>query len=169
MRKLGIIFASAALIVSLMVAGVSAQDSTPAPQGDAVERDGVSLTIYNQGTALVQDRRTFNLQSGFNTLDFTDVAASIDPTSVTFVSLTDPTGTIVLEQNYVYDLVDSRRCWQRYLDQRIDVIATDGTQYNGQLLSGRNGEIILRQDDGQVIVLGQSNVRDIRFPDCPAD
>ena len=126
-HKLGILLASTALIGGLMVAGVSAQDATeqvPAtPQAtdvlgtvvtpEATEApqnapsNGVALAIYNQGTALVQDRRTFDLSAGLNTIDFTDVASGIDPTSVTFVSLTDPLGTSVLEQNYVYDLVDS--------------------------------------------------------------
>ena len=96
-----------------------------------MQRDGVSLAIYNQGTALVQDRRTFTFQEGLNTINFTDVAAGIDPTSVTFVSLTDPNGTVVLEQNYVYDLVNSAALVQRYIDQQITVITTDGTEYNG--------------------------------------
>lgn len=59
--------------------------------------------------------------------------------------------------------MNSSALLQRYLDQTITVIATDGTQYSGQLLSGRSGEIILRQDDGQVIVVGLTNVRDLRF------
>ncbi|MBI5671173.1 MAG: DUF4139 domain-containing protein [Chloroflexi bacterium] len=142
----------------LATAAVGAQDE-PQP--------GVSLTIYNAGTALVQDRRTFELQSGVTTLDFTDVAATIDPTSVSFRSLTDPDGTIVLEQNYIYDLVGSEALLQRYLDEQIQVTTDDGTVYTGQLLSGRNGEIILRQDDGQVVVIGLDSARDVRFPALP--
>ncbi|MDZ4766054.1 MAG: DUF4139 domain-containing protein [Chloroflexota bacterium] len=139
------------------VAAPVAQDSQPAS-------DGVALAIYNQGTALVVDRRTFALDAGVNTLDFTDVAAYIDATSVTFVSLTDPTGTFVLEQNYVFDLVNSGALLQRYLDQRIELVADDGTIFAGQLLSGRNGEVILRDDNGQIIVISLAQVRDIRFP-----
>ncbi len=156
-------------ILALMIAGgVSAQEATqnPAAEGEPV-RDGVSLAIYNQGTALVQDRRTFTFAEGINTLNFTDVAAGIDPTSVTFVSLTDPSGTVVLEQNYVFDLVNSSALLERYLDEIIDIIAEDGTAYRGQLLSGRNGEIILRSDAGQVIVIGLDKVRDLRFPELP--
>src|SRR5690349_14428734 len=123
MKQIGIVVAGVALMLGLMVAGVSAQEATETP-----ERDGVSLAIYNQGTALVQDRRTFNFQEGLNTINFTDVASGIDPTSVTFVSLTDPQGTVVLEQNYVYDLVNSAALLQRYIDERISVITTDGTQ-----------------------------------------
>ncbi|MBK9747034.1 MAG: DUF4139 domain-containing protein [Chloroflexi bacterium] len=157
MRKLMLLLA-----IMLLSSVILAQGQA----GDG-QRDGVALTIYNEGTALVQDRRTFNLTNGTNVINFTDVASGIDATSVTFRSLTDPFGTRVLEQNYVFDLVDSSALLQRYLDQTITVIATDGTQYSGQLLSGRSGEIILRQDDGQVIVVSLTNVRDLRFPDLP--
>ncbi|MBN8618886.1 MAG: DUF4139 domain-containing protein [Anaerolineae bacterium] len=158
------------IAVGLMLAATTtnwlpaaAQDTPAQPP----QEDGVSLTIYNQGTALVQDRRTFELSAGVSTLDFTDVASSIDATSVSFRSLTDPLGTTVLEQNYVYDLVGSSALLERYLDQQIEIVTNDGTTFSGQLLSGRNGEIILRQADGQVTVIGQNNVRDIRFPALP--
>lgn len=151
------------LIAVFVLSGVIAVSG----QEEDMRRDGVALAIYNQGTALVQDRRTFTFEPGTNVINFTDVASGIDPTSVTFTSLTDPQGTTVLEQNYVFDLVGSGALLERYLDQQIVVIATDGTEYRGQLLSGRNGEIILRQADGQVIVIAQTNVRDLRFPDLP--
>jgi hypothetical protein len=155
------------LALFVLTVGAYAQEEpvpNPVPPGT---RDAVGLTIYNQGTALVQDRRTYTLAEGLNILNFTDVAASIDPTSVQVRSLTDPTGTQVLEQSYLYDLVGSSALFQRYLDERIEVIADDGTLFSGQLLSGRGGEIILRADDGQVILLSLENVRDVRFPDLP--
>jgi hypothetical protein len=145
-------------LAALTLSAVGAQDA---------EANGVSLTIYNQGTALVQDRRTFTLNAGENTLDFTDVAASIDATSVSFKSLTDPLGTTVLEQNYVFDLVGSGALLERYLDEQIQVVADDGTTFSGQLLSGRNAEIILRTEEGQVVVIALDSVRDIRFPALP--
>jgi hypothetical protein len=147
-------------LLGLSLATVNAQE------GEAAESDGVILAIYNQGTALVRDRRTFDLDEGVNTVNFTDVASAIDPTSVSFTSLTDPDGTTVLEQNYVYDLVNSTALLARYLDQTITVITEDGTSFTGQLLSGRS-EIILRQEDGQVIVVVPGQIRDIRFPDLP--
>ena len=111
--------------------------------------DSVSLTVYNQGTALVQDRRTFTLQAGENTLDFTDVASGIDPTSVSFISLTDPQGTTVLEQNYVYDLVDSFALISRYLDQTIEVIADDGTTYSGSFSTAATATDPARRTTGR--------------------
>lgn len=136
--------------------------------GNPTPADGVSITIYNQGSALVQDRRTFTLATGESTVDFTDVASTIDGTSVSIKSLTDPSGTVVLEQNYVYDLVDTSALLARYIDQTISVTMSDGTVYTGILLSGAYGDVILRQDDGQVVVLHSNEARDIRFPSLPS-
>ena len=62
-------------IISMVSGIVFAQSAQPI-------EDGISLTIYNQGTALVQDRRTVSIREGVNPLHFTDVASGIDATSV---------------------------------------------------------------------------------------
>jgi len=154
------------LAAALLMVGAGmtqAQES----QNTGSTSDGVAVTIYNQGTALVRDKRTFDLNEGSNILNFSDVASGIDPTSVNFKSITDPQGTKVLEQNYIYDLVGSSALLERYLDQTIRVTTKDGTLYTGQLLSGRNGEIIMRTAEGQVLVISQTQARDIQFPALP--
>lgn len=163
--RLSHLFQAMALLALLGVALTTS--AAPAAAQDDGEREDVAVTIYNQGTALVQDRRVFDLEEGENVVNFTDVASSIDPTSVVLTSLTDPEGTVVLEQNYIYDLVDVSALLERYLDERIVVMSDDGTEYSGQLLSGRGGTIILRQDDGEVIVVSADSVRDLRFPALP--
>jgi hypothetical protein len=70
------------------------------------ESQGVSLTIYNQDFGLVRDLRKISLVEGVNHVRFEDVAARIDPTSVSFQSLTAPNAVVVHEQNYQYDLMD---------------------------------------------------------------
>ena len=168
MRKI-ITLSITIMLVLFGAIAVSAQDETlsTSDAGDAPERDSVAVTIYNQGTALVQDRRTFSFETGINLINFTDVAASIDATSVSFTSITDPAGTSVLEQNYVYDLVGTSALLARYVDETIRVTTADGTIYEGQLLSGRN-EVILRTDDGGVVVVSPDDIRDIRFPELPS-
>ncbi|MEO0560777.1 MAG: DUF4139 domain-containing protein [Chloroflexota bacterium] len=158
-------------IVALLIAPMSllAQDET-APETGPPEppQDGVALTIYNQGTALVQDRRTFRFGEGITTIDFTDVAGQIDPTSVVFTSLTDPLNTVVLEQNYIYDLVGAESLYARYLDEEIRLTLGDGTEVAGILLSARGGSIIIeRQRDNSVLLIDSSDVRDVRFPFLP--
>jgi hypothetical protein len=154
------------ILVVLVLLGLFSFSLISAQEGEDPQRDSVAVTIYNQGTALIQDRRTFTFEVGDNIVNFSDVASSIDPTSVNFTSLTDPLGTRVLEQNYVFDLVGSYALLQRYVDETIRVTTTDGTLYEGRLLSG-SGEIILQTEDGGVIVISQSEVRDIQFPSLP--
>jgi len=165
MRKTIVITLAALLL--LPFAALAQDDNTPEPPPPT--EDGVALAIYNEGTALVQDRRTFRFNEGDTVINFTDVASGIDATSVNFSSLTDPLNTIVLEQNYVYDLVGSEALYNRYLDQEIRMTLSDGTEYAGVLLSARGGSVIIeRQRDEAVILVEQSDIRDVRFPSLPA-
>ena len=128
--------------------------------------EAVDITIYNQNVALVKDKRTLALKSGMNEIRFTDVASQIDPTSVQFASLADPTGTRVIEQNYAYDIVGSSKILQKYLDQTVSLVTEDGTKYTGKLLSGSD-DIILQSDDGQVTTVKLARVRELKFPQLP--
>lgn len=127
---------------------------------------GLALTVYNQGTALVRDRRSFTFRRGMNEVSFSEVAASIDPTSVLFHSLTDPDGTMVLEQNFEFDLVGVAALLEKYLDQTIQLVAEDGTEHRGTLLSGR-GDIILQSTAGEVTVIPLARVAQFSFPELP--
>jgi hypothetical protein len=162
---MSLLMALTALNIPLWSASAYETDTTRyiAQQTDAPPQ--ISLTVYNEGTALVIDRRTFELQQGLNEINFTDVAAQIDPTSVNFKSLTDP-NTFVVEQNYRYDLVGSSALLQRYIDEQIRVITADGTTYEGRLLNG-SSEIILMTEAGEVVVVNYQNIRDIQFPELP--
>ncbi len=119
------------------------------------------------GYAIVKQERTMQLGAGRTTLRFTDVASEIDPTTVSFASLTDPDGTHVLEQNYEFDLVNAAKLMERYLDQTVTVEQIQGdkvAQFKGTLLS-TGGGLILKGDDGRVhIINGYSNVQ---FPELP--
>jgi len=126
----------------------------------------LAITIYNEGSALVRDQRRFDLSSGVNDVAFSDVASQIDPTSVLFKSLTDPGGTTVLEQNYVYDLVNTSALLEKYIDQPIRVITTDGLAYEGRLLSGRDN-IILEDASGEVQVITSAATQQFSFPELP--
>ncbi len=132
----------------------------------AAKSAGVDITVYNQNVALVKDKRTLALKQGMNEVRFSDVAAQIDPTSVQFTSLTDPSGTRVLEQNYAYDIVGTQKIIQKYLDQNVALVTEDGTKYSGKLLSGAD-DIILQGDDGHVTTVKLTRVREVKFPQLP--
>ncbi|HNQ24113.1 MAG TPA: DUF4139 domain-containing protein [Phycisphaerae bacterium] len=129
-------------------------------------RPGAQTQMYGQpltvpGYGVVKQERSLKLDAGRSSIRFTDVASQIDPTTVTFASLTDPAGTRVLEQNYEFDLVSVEKLMQRFLDQPIALEQVLGQQVKtieGTLLSAR-GAVLLRKDDGSVqVVNGYSNV-----------
>lgn len=153
------------IMLSLACSGLGTTTPGPTPTAEASE-PGVSLTVYNQGTALVRDRRQFTFRQGINEIAFSDVAASIDPTSVLFRSLSRPRGTAVLEQNYEFDLVGAQALLEKYLDQEIVVLSKDGHGYRGRLLSGR-GDIIVQDATGGVVVIKIDHVQDFSFPELP--
>jgi len=118
------------------------------------------------GYAMVRVDRDVRIEAGRSTLRFGDVAALIDPTTVTFAVPDDP-GTRVLEQNFQFDLVSTSRLLQRYLDRPVSVERTNGaatTTVSGTLLSAADG-LVLRAGDGTVTALRDYSA--IRFPELP--
>jgi hypothetical protein len=148
-------------LVGVTVLG-SGQGLTPAVAQD----EGVELAVYNSDLALVKDLISLELTQGLNEVHFVDVAALIDPTSVHFRSLTDPEGTVVLEQNYEYDIVSSVKLLQKYVDQEINLVTQDGTEYAGTLLSATDN-VVLQAPDGQVTLVNLEQIREFTFPALP--
>jgi len=127
---------------------------------------GVPNAMSVPGYALVRDDREVKLKQGRSQLSFTDVAALIDPTTVTFASLTDP-ATRVLEQNFQFDLVSTQKLLLKYIDRQITVDKSNGdsvTPVTGTLLSAIDG-IVLRGTDGSIYSLPAYT--SVRFPDLP--
>lgn len=139
----------------------TAAAATPTP----TVSPGIEITVYNQNVGLIKEVRVLQLEAGVNPVRFTDVAAGIQPATVHFVSLSDPEGTRVLEQNYEYDLVDSQRLLARYVDQEIVVRTVSGERYAGTLLSGTGDLVLLTADGVQVITPGQ--IQEYTFPVLP--
>src|SRR5262245_44643952 len=79
-------------------AGAQAATTSQSDQTD------LSITVYNSDLALVRDVRDIRLPSGIFPLKFMDIAASVNPATVHFRSLSDAGRLSVLEQNYEYDL-----------------------------------------------------------------
>jgi hypothetical protein len=148
-------------LVSITVLG-SGQKLSPV----AAQSEGLELAVYNQNLALVKDLRGLDLSEGRNEVRFGDVAAQIDPTSVHFRSLTDPDGTVVLEQNYEYDIVNSSKMLRKYVDQEIGLVTQDGQRYSGTLLSGED-DVILQDAEGQVVVIKLEQIKEFAFPALP--
>jgi len=136
----------------------SAQPGSLSPQTFKSGGEGGNVPGY----ALVRQDREFNLTRGRTVLRLTDVAGNIDPTTVSFESLTDPKGTRVVEQSFEFDLVSTTKLLQKYLDKDIGVVQAQGANVetvNGTLV-GTQGGLVLKSSDGGVrVVNGYSQVK----------
>lgn len=112
----------------------------------------MEITVYEQGIALVKEKRKIELQKGVNQVENTDIASGIDPTSVI---IEDPENkdTVLLEQNYEYDLLNSLSLLEKYLGREINVTDKNGETYTGILLSHADNSIVLKTEAGTVVVL----------------
>jgi len=146
------------IALALVLALWCAQLAGAAPQ--AITRDSqkdVMVTIYNGNLGLVKDTREVSLESGMLEVQFADVAALIDPTSVHLKSLTDPAALRILEQNYEYDLLTSAKLLEKYVGKKVrlyqsngsyqeaTLLSTNGPIYeiNGQIHMGHSGQVVL--------------------------
>ena len=149
------------LILGLVVACFVYAAEEPAPS--------VALTVYNDGNAIVRETRNIDVAKGTGELRFEEVAATIDPTTVKFRSLSDPNGTVVLEQNFEYDLVSADKLLQKYIGKPIVIVTKDGTNYEGTLMSFDGGQIVLAEKpEGPLDIIARGdNVKDISCSALP--
>lgn len=174
----------AALVVILPLAGYlqkvyAAHEPQDAAKNAAealttTDKDQVDLavTVYNSNVALVRDVRQIHLSAGVFPLKFEDVAASINPATVHFRSLTEPAKLNVVEQNYEYDLLDPQKLLQKYVGREVTLVraekdagSTKWVETKALLLADNNGPV---WKVGNEIVTGMG-ADSYRFPDLPGN
>jgi hypothetical protein len=96
----------------------TADPATFDPQQTALDRQA-DPAYKIPGYGVVREIRRIPLIAGDNQLKFPNVAAGIDPTTVSFRSLTAPDSTAVLEQNFEYDVVSPDKLLEKYLGRPI--------------------------------------------------
>ena len=139
-------------------ASAGAQQVPPpaaAPGAGSAQGD-VSVTIYNNDVALVQDVRTLDLAAGRVRQGFPDVSAQIRPETV---SLSVPDATIV-EQNFDFDLLSPSSLMEKAVGETITLVRTNpatGAEtrerakvlaVNGGVVLDIAGRIEVLRDDG---------------------
>ena len=147
-------------LVPLVQMSALAIDAKEKGKERANDGESVAITVYNQNFGLVKDIRKVELKEGINNLRFDDVAAAIDPTSVSFLSLTAPNSVVVREQDYQYDLMDVSTILSKSVGKEIKIRQysgggmheVSGTLLNSPLVtvSDSNGNVSQRS---QAIVL----------------
>jgi hypothetical protein len=148
--------------------------ATPVKEGqDSTTLDDqvdLAVTVYNSDIALVRDTRDLQLPAGSFDLRFMDIAATVNPATVHFRSLTEPTRVSVLEQNYEYDLLEPDKLLHKYVGRDVTLVrprdeggTTRYEEVKARLLSYNNGPV---WRIGNEIVTGL-HADHIRFPELP--
>ena len=129
-----------AVSVLLLVPGVALAQTAPQPsaQGD------VSVTIYNNDLALIQDTRRLTLANGVNRQEFPDVSDRIRPETVRL----SVDGASIVEQNFDYDLLSPSALIQKAVGQTITLVRTNPatgaeTRERAKVLA-TNGGVVLQ-------------------------
>ncbi len=145
----------------------AAQDATTTLD----DQTELAVTVYNSEIALVRDVRSLQLARGTSDLRFMDIAATVNPATVHFRSLSEPSRVSVLEQNYEYDLLEPEKLLHKYVGRDVTLVrtredsgSTREEEVTAHLLS-YNGAPVWRI--GNEIVTGL-HADHFRFPELPS-
>tara|TARA_R110000772_G_scaffold72505_28_gene158268 strand:+ start:9402 stop:10787 length:1386 start_codon:yes stop_codon:yes gene_type:complete len=125
------------LLASVATPAVSQSSPDESAQG------AVSVTIYNNNQALVQDVRSLNLPKGRSKQQFPDVSAQIRAETVT---LSGP-GIGIVEQNFDFDLLTPAKLMEKAVDQTVTLIRTNPatgaeTRVRAEILAANGGVVM---------------------------
>jgi hypothetical protein len=156
----------------------AAQEKESARTGAADQSTGLNdqtdlnVTVYNSNIALIRDVRNLTLPGGTFRLKFMDIAATVNPATVHFRSLTDPEKLGVIEQNYEYDLLEPAKLLHKYVGKEVTLVrsymdnnTTKHEEIKATLLSDNNGQVWRIGND---IVTG-AYAESYRFPEVPGN
>lgn len=134
------------------------------------DQSEVSITVYNSDVALVRDVRNLRLARGTGNLRFMDIAATVNPATVHFRSLTEPSQVSVLEQNYEYDLLDPDKLLRKYIGREVTLVRNRSE--NGTTRQEEVKALLMSYNTGPVWKIGNEIVTGlgadhIRFPELP--
>src|ERR1700738_3238786 len=127
----------------------NAQPTTLSDQTD------LNVTVYNSNVALVRDVRQLTLPSGTFNLKFADIAATVNPATVHFRSLTEP-----------------EKLLNKYVGKEVTLVRT--SRENGELKHEDVKATLLADNNGPVWKIGNDIVTGMysesyRFPEVPAN
>ena len=140
-RKLTSAIKLAALGGAALITTSASSQSVPDP--DETAQGEVSVTIYNNNLALVQDVRQLNIAQGRSRVEFPDVSAQIRPQTLSFFA---PNTTIV-EQNFDFDLLTPTKMMEKAIGQTVTLLRTNPatgieTRERAKVLSTAGGVVV---------------------------
>lgn len=170
-----LLVAPAAFAAPQAAAGASAEAAAKPAAGAAqsttlADQTELNIAIYNSNIALVRDVRQLSLPEGEFRLKFMDIAATVNPATVHFRSLNEPSKLGVIEQNYEYDLLNPAKLLQKYVGREVTLVRS--YQESGTTKHEEIKATLLADNEGPVWKIGNDIVTGVfaesyRFPEVP--
>ena len=146
--------------------------TSPDQSTSLTDQTDLNITVYNSNIALVRDVRNLSIPGGTFRLKFMDIAATVNPATVHFRSLTEPDKLGVIEQNYEYDLLEPAKLLHKYVGKEVTL--SRAYQENGTTKHEEIKATLLSDNNGPVWKIGNDIVTGMyaesyRFPEVPAN
>ncbi len=127
----------------LMASGLALLAESPAQADDRT----LSVTIYADDLALVQDHRDIEVKGGRQRIEFQDVSAQIRPETVSLAAA----DIGIIEQNFDFDLLTPGKLMEKAVGQEITIVRVNPS--NGA--ETREQAQVLATNGGVVLKIGQ--------------
>jgi len=125
------------------------------------------LTIYNQNQALYRTDIELQLQRGVQFFSFENIPTQIITESVTFIPKSS--GLALYSQNFEYDLANSQKTIQKYINKNVRV-TTEQDTYAGTLIffDGQNYGL-LNPTTKELNMVAANKVTNVLLTEMPTD
>jgi hypothetical protein len=125
--------------------------AAPDKRSTAEQRKEVNITVYNGNYGLVREVRELELGTGTLSLEFSDVAAQIQPETVHIKSLANAQALGVLEQNYRFDLLTPQKLLEKHVGKQVKLLRYNeklgkDESFDAKILSIAGGETVVEMN-----------------------
>lgn len=128
-----------------VAAPLAGQPAIPPPSQTA--QGDVSVTIYNNDRALIEDKRVISLPAGRSRQEFRDVSAQIEPATVSLGGR----DVGIVEQNFDFDLLSPEALMKNAVGQTVTLVrvnpATGAETRERALILAANGGVVMQIGD----------------------
>jgi len=127
-----------------------------------------SITVYNQNFATVRTTLTIPLKKGENLFSYSNIPSAIEPTSVHLTPIKKSDKIVIALQNFEYDLANTQKILNKYLDKEIEIVVKNGDLFSGILKSFDNENIVIqRREDKGINMIHCGEIQNINLEKMP--
>lgn len=120
---------------------------------------GPSLTLYTSDLGLVKETRALEFRGGRDSLRLEGVSNKLDPSALRLV----PSSGRLTRLAYRWDVATGDGLLEHAIGARVRVVSKNERVTEGALLSADGGWLVVRGDDGALVMLSREAMQEVRL------